>query len=330
MTGKTAFVTGATGFVGTNLCKLLSEQGWQVSALCRDPDKPAFIDRFPVNKIRGGLADAEALKRAIPAGVDAVFHVAGDTSIWPRERPQQFQTNVIGTRNMVAAALAVGAKRFIHTSSISAFGMRDDIVNEHSTPLGKQSPIHYYQTKALAEEEVRAGIAQGLSATFINPCHILGPYDTGNWARMFLLVANRKLPGIPPGMGMFADVREVAKAQLAAVARGEIGLNYFLGGEAISFLELLQQAGRQLQVPVPKRPLPAALIYLVGAVKEAIAAVTGQAPDLTREGARIVCSHVRCDSHRAVSDLGYRTTPPAQLVADTLAWLQQEGLLQRA
>ncbi len=324
---RIAFVTGATGFVGTNLCKLLSERGWQVRALCRDPDRPSFLDRFPVEKVRGSLADVETLKALIPRGVDAVFHVAGDTSIWPRERAQQFQTNVIGTRNMVMAALAVGAKRFIHTSSIAAFGVRDDVVNAHSLPLGKQAPIHYYQTKALAEEEVRAGIAGGLSATFINPCHILGPYDSNNWARMFRLIATGKLPGVPPGSGMFADVREVANAQLAAVDRGAVGVNYFLGGDEISFLALLQLAGQQLQQPVPKRPLPASLIYLVGAAKELVAAITGQPPDVSREGARIVCSRVRCDSSLASRDLGYRAVPPAQLVADTLAWLSAEGLL---
>ncbi len=323
----TAFVTGATGFVGTNLCSLLSERGWQVRALCRDPARPSFLDRFPVEKVRGSLADVETLKALIPGAVDAVFHVAGDTSIWPRERAQQFQTNVIGTRNMVTAALAVGAKRFIHTSSIAAFGVRDDVVNAHSLPLGKQAPIHYYQTKALAEEEVRAGIAGGLSATFINPCHILGPYDSNNWARMFRLIATGKLPGVPPGSGMFADVREVANAQLAAVDRGAVGVNYFLGGDEISFLALLQLAGQQLQQPVPKRPLAASLIYLVGAAKELAAAITGQPPDVSREGARIVCSRVRCDSSLASRDLGYRAVPPAQLVADTLAWLNAEGLL---
>ena len=330
MVRRTAFVTGATGFVGTNLCQLLTEQGWQVIALCRHPDQPAFIDRFALRKVQGGLADCEALTRLIPAGVDAVFHVAGDTSIWPRERARQYQTNVIGTRNMVAAALAVGAKRFIHTSSIAAFGLRADIVDETAEPLGKSAPIHYYRTKALAEEEVRAGIVRGLSATFINPCHILGPYDTSNWARMLQLVATGTLPGVPPGRGMFVDVREVAKAHVAAVEHGGIGRNYFLGGDESSFLALLQEAGRQLAMPVPKRALPAALVYLVGAAKELQAALTDRAPDLSREGARIVCSQVRCDSRPAMQELGYRAVPIAQLLADTLAWLRHEGLLARS
>ncbi|NQD35578.1 SDR family oxidoreductase [Permianibacter sp. IMCC34836] len=328
MASLTAFVTGATGFVGTNLVKLLTERGWQVRALCRQPARAGFLDRFPVEKVQGELDDVARLAQLIPSGVDAVFHVAGDTSIWPRERVQQYQTNVIGTRNMVNAALAVGAKRFIHTSSIAAFGLRDDVVNEHSAPLGKQAPIHYYQTKALAEEEVRAGISRGLSASFINPGHILGPFDTNNWARLFLLTAAKKLPGVPPGSGMFADVREVAKAHLAAVRYGAVGMNYFLGGDEIRFLELLQQAGAALGVPVPTRPLPAPLIYLVGAIKETAAAVTNKVPDVTREGARIVCSQVRCDSSRAITDLGYQPTPPAQLLADTLAWLRDEGLLR--
>ena len=323
----TAFVTGATGFVGSNLCQQLTAQGWQVLALCRDPAKPAFIDRMPVRKLQGDLDDVAVLTRLIPEAVDAVFHVAGDTSIWPRERARQYQTNVIGTRNMVAAALAVGARRFVHTSSIAAFGVRDDIVNEQSSLQGLNAPVHYYRTKALAELEVQAGMDRGLAAVFINPCHVLGPFDTSNWARMFRLIAQRKLPGIPPGSGMFVDVREVAKAHIAAALRGGVGRHYLLGGEESTFLELLQEAGRQLGQPVPKRALPAALVQAVGAAKELAAWLTGRAPDLTREGARIVCSRVRCDSQPAITELGYQPVPLAPLLADTLAWLHAEGLL---
>lgn len=322
-----AFVTGATGFVGSHLCQQLTMQGWHVVALCRDPARPAFIDTLPVTKVRGDLDDGERLKRLIPPGVDAVFHVAGDTSIWPRERARQVQTNVIGTRHVVAAALAVGARRFVHTSSIAAFGIRADCVDEQSALLGRRAPVHYYRTKAMAEDEVQSGIARGLNATFINPCHVLGPLDTTNWSRMFRLLAARKLPGVPPGSGMFVDVREVAKAHVAAARVGQVGRHYLLGGEETSFLALLQEAGRQLGVPVPARPLPAALVYLAGAGKELVAALTGRPPDLSREGARIVCSRVRCDSQPAIAELGYKPAPVPQLVADTLAWLRANGAL---
>ena len=318
---RTAFVTGATGFVGTNLVSALLAQQWRVLALVRNPERIAYLSRFPVELVEGDLDDATQLAKRIPAQCDAVFHVAGDTSLWPPHRARQYRTNVLGTRHMVQAALQQQVRRFIHTSSISAFGERDDVVDELSAPRGTESSIHYYQTKALAEQEVRAGIRMGLPAVLINPCHILGPYDSGNWARLFRLLKRGELPGIPPGTGMFCDVREVARAHLAAVDNGRLGINYFLGGEPIRFLDLMQLAANRLQVPCPARTVSKPLLYLLGASKELIARFTGEEPDITREGARIVCGHVRCRSDAAIEDLDYRPTPAEQLVNDTLDWL---------
>lgn len=324
---RTAFVTGATGFVGTNLVAALLTQQWRVLALVRNPERIAYLSRFNIELIEGDLDDAAQLAKRIPSQCDAVFHVAGDTSLWPPHRPRQYRTNVLGTRHMVQAALQQQVRRFIHTSSISAFGERDDVVDELSTPRGAESSIHYYQTKALAEQEVRAGISQGLPAVLINPCHILGPYDTANWARLFRLLKRGELPGIPPGTGMFCDVREVVDAHIAAVDKGRLGLNYFLGGEPIRFLDLMQLAADRLQVPCPTRTVPKWLLYLLGASKELIATITSEEPDITRESARIVCGHVRCNSDAAIRDLDYQITPVQQLVEDTLNWLQRESQL---
>lgn len=327
MDQRIAFVTGATGFVGTNLVAELLQQGWQVAALVRDRQRLGYLSRFDVQLALGDLQNVALLQRLIPQSCDAVFHVAGDTSLWPPHRSRQYQTNVLGTRNIVAASLHQQVKRFIHTSSIAAFGERDDVVNEHSTPQGEASSIHYYQTKALAEREVRTGIANGLPAVLMNPCHILGPYDANNWARLFRLLAAQKLPGIPSGSGMFSDVREVVRAHIAAVDHGRIGVNYFLGGDELPFLKLMQMAATQLNVPCPEKPIPGWILYAVGAMKELLATVTRNEPDITREGARIVSSHVSCDSNPAKAELDYCPTPASQLIRDTLIWLRQENLL---
>ena len=129
------------------------------------------------------------------------------------------------------------------------------------------------------------------------------------------------------GGGAFADVREVARAHIAAWGHGERGANYLLGGPDIPFLELIQLAGELLDKPVPDKASPAWLLAGVARLSSAVAQFSGKAPDITPEGAAMICRHLHCDSSRARDALGYRFTPPRQLLADTIDWMRSEGLL---
>jgi nucleoside-diphosphate-sugar epimerase len=228
--GWTAFVTGATGFVGLNLVEALLAEGWRVIALHRAGSDLTYLQRMNAERATGDVTDRESVLRALPEGVDAVYHVAGDTNLWSRRNAAQDRINVEGTRNMVAAALARRARRFLHTSSISAWGMQRGRLDERTPQLGKYSKVNYNRSKHLAEEAVRAGIARGLDAVILSPGAILGPYDTRNYARIVKMVAAGTLPGVPPGALPFCDVREVAKAHVAAFERGGKGENYLLAG----------------------------------------------------------------------------------------------------
>ena len=121
----TAFVTGATGFIGMNLVEVLTAAGWEVTALHRRSADIGRLHRFPVALAEGDVTEPESLGRAIPDGVDAVFHVAASTSVWRRRDAEQERTNVTGTRYVVAAALERGARRLVHTSSVAAYGSHE-------------------------------------------------------------------------------------------------------------------------------------------------------------------------------------------------------------
>ena len=192
----------------------------------------------------GAIDDAESLKDAIPPNVDAVFHVAGDTSLWKAANLQQNRTNIDGTRNMVEAALAAGAKRFIHTSSIAAYGLIREPFDETAAQRGGQSWINYFRSKFQGEREVHKGIGNGLDAVILNPPHIVGRYDSRNWARMIVMVDQQKLPGVPPGGGSFTHGEAVAKAHLAAFERGRTGENYLLAGVDSNYVEFVKIIGR--------------------------------------------------------------------------------------
>lgn len=325
---KTAFVTGATGFVGSHLVRELIGQGWTVTALVRESASREDLEGLAINYCLGDITDRQSLDRAIPGGVDAVFHVAASTSIWSREKALQERVNVEGTANVIAAAAAAGAGRMVHTSSFVVWGFHDQTITETTPWTSGDEWINYLRTKRIAEQQVKQAVADGvIDAVICNPAHILGPGDRHNWSRMLRLVNEQKLPGVPPGGGAFADVREVAAAHIAAFAQGDSGANYLLGGEDVSFLELIRIAGDLLDKPVPQRASPAWQLKLAGRAGAMASWFTGKAPDITPEGAAMITRHIHCDSSRAQTALGYRFTPVKTLLTDTCDWLRLRGML---
>lgn len=324
----TAFVTGATGFVGLNLVEQLLALGWRVLAMHRAGSDVKYLQRMPAERVPGDVTDGDSIRRAMPQGVDAVFHVAGDTNLWSRRNAAQDCVNIEGTRNVVEAALERRARRFLHTSSISAYGLQRGRLDERTEQRGKFSSVNYNRSKHLAEEAVRAGLARGLDAVILNPGAILGPYDTRNYARLVTLVATGKLPGVPPGALPFCHVREVARAHVAAFERGRRGENYLLAGTDASFLELVQAIGAALGKPVPSRPTPAWILHVMGALGALRGALSGKAPTLTPETARQATRELTCDSSKAMRELGYRTVPLREMVDDCVGWMIAEGLLR--
>src|SRR5262245_51066664 len=161
---RTAFVTGATGFLGLNVVKQLAESGWKVTALHRRQSNLNYLRRFSVELVEGDIEDRATLERAVPAESDALFHVAADVSFWAKNNARQVRCNVDGTRNLVAVALSRGVRKFIHTSTTSVYGFQPQPYDETAAHLGKDSWLNYMRTKTQAEEEVRQGIAQGLDA----------------------------------------------------------------------------------------------------------------------------------------------------------------------
>jgi len=324
---RSAFVTGATGFVGLNLIEELLRQGWRVTAMHRRGSELRYLRHLDAARVEGDVADADSLRRAMPTGMDAVFHVAGDTGLWSGNNATQDQINIDGTRNTVATALARGARRFVHTSTISVYGMVSGRLDERSPQRGRDSPVNYQRSKFFAEQEVRAGIARGLDAVILNPAGIIGAYDTRNYARLFRLVATGGLPGVPPGALSFCHAREVARAHVAAAEHGRPGENYILGGTDATLLELVREIGAALGKAVPSRPTPAWLLRVVGALGALRGALSGRAPEITPEVVRMGLRSFSCDASKAVRELGFRVVPLRDMVADCAAWMAAEGHL---
>jgi len=322
-----AFVTGATGFVGLNLVEALLRDGWNVTAMHRRGSELKYLRRFAASRVEGDVVDAASVHRAMPDGVDVVFHVAGDTGLWSGNDAAQDRINIQGTRHVVEAALAKRARRFVHTSTASVYGLQPGRIDERSPQLGLRSPINYQRSKLRAEAEVRAGIARGLDAVFLNPPGIIGRYAARGYARLFRLIAERRLPGVPGGARSFCDVRAVAGAHLSAAVRGRSGENYLLGGTDATLLDLVREIGSALDRPVPRRPTPAWILRGLGVAGAIRGWISEKAPELTPEVVRLATTTTYCDCSKAVRELGFRVVPLRDMVADCALWMTAEGLL---
>ncbi len=324
MENKTIYITGATGFLGRNLLDALTPYETAKLHLMVRPQSPKpLFAQANVSLHPSTLHDAALLTDGIPNQCDYVFHIAANTSIWKKEAKEQIKDNWDGTKNIVDACLKKRVSRLIHVSSVAAYDYHTGTLNEACEQRGGLSKSPYAFSKFKAEEEVRRGIQAGLDAVIINPAHILGPHDRGNWVRMIKMVAENTLPGIPGGTGSFADARQIARGMLTAASQGQTGSNYIMGGPNISFLELVTIMGRLLDKKVPSKTIPDWLLNFVGHSKEYLAHFTGQAPDITPQGARHATSKTIVDDSKAQDELDYQHTPVEKLLQDTIDWLRE-------
>lgn len=318
---KKAFVTGGTGFLGINLINQLLEKGWEVTAIHRGQIVHPMLLNKPVQWVQASLEDVESLKSAMPKTDFTAFHLASDTTQWKRLYPRQNKTNIEGTKNMLEAATGLPVNCFVYTSSITAFGMHDEVINEATPSIAASGTNNYAKSKWQAEQLVREAHNEGLRAVITNPCHIIGPWDTNNWIHLFKAVVEDNLPGIPPATGNFSWVDEVAKAHITAAERGTSGENYILGGPLHSMLEMVNEMQRQLHKPMSKKATHPIVLQGIEPFMRLRSFFDGKEPQLTPDKLKLLIHRLSADDTKAQKQLGYKHKPLPEMVEQTLAWL---------
>jgi dihydroflavonol-4-reductase len=324
---KKAFVTGGTGFLGLNLVEALCAEGWEVYALHRKNSNLTYLKQFPVKLVEGSIRDAESLKKALPSQLNAFFHVAGNTNLWYRGNAEQYEDNVVGTRNVVQACLAQQTQKLIVTSSVSAFGVHDERIDESTPSNAENYFVNYNKTKYLAEKEVEKGLEKGLAAIILNPCQIVGKYDQNSWAQLIRGVYRKNLPGIPPGGGSFCHAQAVARAHINAVDRGKNGERYLLGGAEASYLIFINTLQKILgREPYPKAT-PVWALRLVKWVNQCKGIFSNQEPTITPEKYEFLIRDVQVDDSKARIELAYPDSDLETMLRESFEWLEKENLL---
>ena len=215
-------VTGATGFLGTNLVHELVKTGWNVKAFGLPGSNVKYIEELPITIIYGDVTDKTDVEKAV-AGCDVVFHVAGDTSFWKKNFERQRMINVDGPSIVAEACLKYKVKRLIHTSTVDALGYNPNGLADENWPIYNyaNTAYNYADTKREGEKRVMAYNNKGLEVVVIYPGSMIGAYDfTLQYGRLFFELRDGKVPGCPAGGVSFGHVAEVAKAHINAAIKG--------------------------------------------------------------------------------------------------------------
>lgn len=325
------FVTGATGFVGFHVARLLLEKGAHVRALVRDGSDAAPLAALGAELVKGDLRDAGSLRNAVK-GCCEVYHVAADYRLWVPDPRTMYEINVQGTKNVMEAALRASVEKVVYTSTVGVLAVSTD-----GTPSNEDTPAHigsmvgdYKKSKFMAEKEVYGFIEKGLPAVIVNPSTPIGPMDrkptpTGKIIVDFL---NGKIPAyLDTGLN-FVDVEDVAAGHLIASERGKTGQRYILGNVNMTLRDFFAELARLTGRKPPRVRLPYAPVLLAAHVDEAVSKLTGRHPTIPLTGVRMAGKYMFFDCSK-VRALGMPQTPIEKAIIKAVNWFEENGYIRK-
>jgi len=327
-------VTGAAGFIGSNVVRALLEDGHDVRAMHLRAEDIRNLRGLEVERIAGDVTDRDSLRAAMK-GCEVVFHLAAVYALWTPDGTgaRMRAVNVDGTRNVLDVARELGVRRVVHTSSIARFGgqgMRHRATEKSAFALASTGD-RYSRTKADAHA-IAVDAAKEQDVVIVAPCGPIGPGDVGPTPTGRLLLSAIRLPVaiVAPTVTTFADVRDMARAHVLAAERGVRGETYLLGTEDLSVEDVARMAMDVLgvQKPIVRAPLSLASVA-AHAAKTWADRVSRRPPLFTPEAIRIARLGLRADCTKAVRDLGMPQSPIEDAVRDEIEWFAREGYLGR-
>jgi len=341
--GMKAFVTGASGFIGSNLVRQLVAQGHRVKALLRPGSDERALAGVGFERVTGDVLERRLLEREIE-GCDWCFHVAASYHLWMRDYAPMYAANVEGTRNVLQAAAIAGCSRMVYTSTVGCIGLPRP-GHGPVTPTDETAPTtevdaisdaqltnHYKRSKWQAECVAIKLARAGLPVIIVNPTAPVGPGDvkptpTGQVIVDFL---NRKMPAyLETGLN-WVHVRDVAVGHIRAAEKGDLGERYILGHAEGNWTmrETLATLQDITGVPAPKMKIPYAVALAAAHVDEMISRFTGKPPRAPLAGVRMAKYMMWFNPAKAIRVLELPQTPPRQAFADAVEWFRANGYVK--
>jgi len=312
-------VTGASGFLGWHVARLLNDSGKRVKALIRTASKVRELD---VETATGDLRDPASLERAV-SGCNSVFHVAADYRLWSRYPHELYDSNVEGTRNLLTAARKAGVERFVYTSTVGCIGIPAGGIGDEAQSVGiEEMSGDYKRSKFLAEQVALEFAREGFPVVIVNPTAPIGDHDfkptpTGKIVLDFL---RGEMPAyIDTGLNL-VDARDVARGHLLAAEKGKVGERYILGCENLTLQQILERLATITGKKAPAVQLPYAVAYAAGLFTTGWAAISGQTPRVPMEAVRMAKKKMFVTHEKAARELGYRPGPVDEALRRAVDW----------
>lgn len=324
-----AFVTGATGFLGSHVARVLGEQGADLRLLVRSTSNLRNLEGIKAETATGDLRDSSSLEKGM-SGCDTVFHVAADYRLWVRDPAEMYRSNVDGTKAILDAARKHGVRRVVYTSSVATVGFTG---NGH--PADEDSPVSladmigpYKRSKFMAEQLAMEAGGSGMHVVVVNPTTPVGEQDvkptpTGRVVVDFL---KRRFPAyVETGLNL-VDVRECAVGHVVALEKGRPGERYILGGENLTLKQILDKLGEISGLPSPKVKLPYVFAFATGIVDEAITGrLLHREPRATVDSVRMGKKKMFASCAKAERELGWKIVPVEGALRRAVQWFQANG-----
>jgi dihydroflavonol-4-reductase len=325
-----SFITGATGFVGAAVARVLSANGHRLRVLTRpNNDRRNLIGLDYIEIVEGDLVQPDSYRAAL-SGCQALFHVAADYRIWVPDAAAMNRINIDGTAALLTAAQAAGVNRMVYTSSVAVLGYHKDGTSaDETTPVTLDDMIGVYKhSKYLAEDKVRELIrTHQLPCVIVNPSTPIGPRDvkptpTG---RIITEAVKGRMPAyVDTGLNI-AHVDDVAMGHWLAFQRGMVGERYILGGENLGLGEILAIIAQHIGKPAPTVKLPRGPLYPLAFGAELVARLTGIEPFVTVDALNMAKKKMFFSSAKAQRELGYTPRRAKAAIVDAIEWFRAEG-----
>jgi len=318
-------VTGATGFVGSNVVRRLNQRGVRPRVLVRPTSNRANLADLDVEIVEGDLLDPPSLVRALD-GCDRLFHIAGYVSPRPSQRERLFRSNVQATVNVMDAAREVGIPRIVYLGSTTAIGASD---GPH--PIDENAPYNlggtgagYFEAKRAAELAVRERVEDGLPVVGVYPGYCLGPGDIYlSSSNIIVAFARGQLFFTTQGGMAFVDVRDAAEAVVLGMERGRVGERYFAGGHNLTYRQFFELLAQVMRRRPPRLTIPNPVLRFLCVVGEPL--TDGEV--FSRLFYHVFSRYHWYDSGKAQRELGWAFRPLEETLRDAVAWLRQTGYI---
>jgi dihydroflavonol-4-reductase len=331
-------LTGAAGFLGSNVSRALLAQGRKVRALVLEGDRAAQYIPAGVEIVWGNLLDAPSLETffTVPDGMETVvLHCASFVTVNPEFNQKVYDVNVTGTKNIIAKCLEHKAQKLVYVSSTGAIPElpQGEIIKEVDQFNPDLVRGCYSQTKAQATSLVLDAVRdQGLDASIVYPSGICGPNDFAYtfFASFILDAALGKMPAGIAGSFNSVDVRDLAEGVIACAEKGHKGEGYILSNCCVSIQDIFHLIHEYAGSPEVKMILPVPVARILARFATCVSKLTGKPAMFTEFSVYNLARNNNFSCEKAKRELGFHTRPFAQTIADTITWLQAEGKISAA